>query len=388
MNKHILGLAVAFAISGPAFAVEEQAASFTESLQQGTAHTSLRYRYETVDQEGFTDDAELSAVRLRFNFKTQEYNNVSFFFEVDNLSEIWGTDYNSKRNGLTQFPVIADPLYTEMNQAYVSYTGINDTTIKYGRQRINLDNERFVGGVGWRQNEQTFDGVTIVNDSIKDLNIFYANIYNINTILGTNNSEGTNNILNVTYSGLPIGKITGYSYLLETMSDTYGVRLKGNQKVSGLKFAYEAEYATQETDDSASIDTDYYLLQASLGNKIFTGNFGYEVHTSDQGVSFQTPLGTNHAFNGWADKFLGVPADGLIDTFVGATVPAAGMKLKLIYHDFASEQGNTNYGTELDFVAIKKYSKTYSVMFKYASYSADHYSQDTDKIWVMFNANF
>ena len=388
MKKNLLSLAVVAALSTGAYATEPATSSLTESIQQGISHVSLRYRYENVDQDGFSDNAESSSVRLRLNFETKKYNDFSFFVEADHLAEAWGTDFNSLANGDTQHPVIADPLYTEMNQAYVSYNGFDKTTIKYGRQRINLDNQRFIGGVGWRQNEQTYDGFTIVNTSIKDLTLVYANLYNVNTILDKNISAGHHHILNAKYDGSGLGSISGYAYLLENITDTYGLRLTGKQKMGELNWGYEAEFATQETDNTASINTDYYHFSTTLGNNSITGQLGYEVHTADQGVAFQTPLGTNHAFNGWADKFLGTPADGLEDLYVGAIIPAAGMNFKLFYHDFSANKGNTNYGTELDFVAVKKFAKNYAVTFKYASYSADSFSKDTDKLWVMLTADF
>ena len=394
MKKSMICIAVASILSVPVYAADEaqdtsnQVSNIAQAFSEGDAHVALRYRYENVDQASLADTADLSAVRFRLNFQTKSVSDFSAFFEADHLAQVWDTDYNSKLNGNTAFPVIADPMYTEMNQAYISYTGIKNTTVKYGRQRINLDNQRFVGGVGWRQNEQTYDGVTIVNTGIKDTTIVFASLYNVNNILGGNLSKGQHNILNVTYKGLGIGAITGYGYLLENISDTYGIRLKGSQKVSKMDLGYELEYATQETDNTASISTDYYLLEASLGNKSFTGKVGYEVHTAKNGVSFQTPLGTNHKFNGWADKFLAIQGDGMEDTYFGAIIPFSGMKLSAFYHDFAAENSSRNFGTEFDIALSKKFNKTYGLLLKYASYSAKDFSSDTDKLWIQFTANF
>ncbi len=394
MKKSMICIAVASILSVPVYAADEaqdtsnQVSNIAQAFSEGDAHVALRYRYENVDQASLADTADLSAVRFRLNFQTKSVSDFSAFFEADHLAQVWDTDYNSKLNGNTAFPVIADPMYTEMNQAYISYTGIKNTTVKYGRQRINLDNQRFVGGVGWRQNEQTYDGVTIVNTGIKDTTVVFASLYNVNNILGGNLSKGQHNILNVTYKGLGIGAITGYGYLLENISDTYGIRLKGSQKVSKMDLGYELEYATQETDNTASISTDYYLLEASLGNKSFTGKVGYEVHTAKNGVSFQTPLGTNHKFNGWADKFLAIQGDGMEDTYFGAIIPFSGMKLSAFYHDFAAENSSRNFGTEFDIALSKKFNKTYGLLLKYASYSAKDFSSDTDKLWIQFTANF
>lgn len=390
MNKKLLGATICALLSTPSFADDnqQQGVSIAQAVEQGVAHLALRYRYENVDQTGFTDNAELSSARIRLNYKTADYNHFSTFFEMDSLNDVWNTDYNSKLNGNTAFPVIADPLYTELNQAYISYNGIKDTTIKYGRQRINLDNQRFVGGVGWRQNEQTYDGVTVVNSSIKNTTIVFASLYNVNNILGKNLSEGQHNIINVTYKNATIGNITGYGYLLEDISDTYGLRIKGKQKFNKFNWGYELEYATQETNNTASISNDYYLIESSVGNKSFTGKVGYEVHTGKNGVAFQTPLGTNHKFNGWADKFLAVQGDGLEDLYVGAIVPFSGMKLAAFYHDFSAENSSRNFGTEFDVALSKKFHKNYGLLLKYASYSADEFSTDTNKLWLQFTANF
>jgi hypothetical protein len=49
---------------------------------------------------------------------------------------------------------IADPQTLGLNRLQVQYA-TKALTVTLGRQRINLDDQRFVGSVGWRQNEQT-----------------------------------------------------------------------------------------------------------------------------------------------------------------------------------------------------------------------------------------
>ena len=60
----------------------------------------------------------------------------------------------------TAFSVVADPENIELNRLQLQYKG-KAVTVTVGRQRINLDDQRFVGAVGWRQNEQTFDAARI-----------------------------------------------------------------------------------------------------------------------------------------------------------------------------------------------------------------------------------
>lgn len=386
MRYSALSAAVLLATMGASYAANHD--SLGEALRASQTDLSLRYRYEYVDQDGFNDSAEASTARLRLTFKSGDWKGFSVLTEFDHLAEVWETDYNDKLNGKTAYPVIADPLYTEVNQAYISYKGFKNTEIRYGRQRILLDNQRFVGGVGWRQNEQTYDGVVLVNKSLPDTTVIFASLYNVNNILGKDLTDGQHNILNVKYEGLKNIAVTGYAYLLENISDTYGVRLTGNTEAFAKGFDYTIEYATQSTDTSPSADTDYYLLEGKFHLDGFSLTIGNEVHTTDNGTAFQTPLGTNHAFNGWADKFLTVPGTGLNDIYVGVGSQLLGNKVVLTYHTFSADTGSDDYGTEWDLAISRPIAKNQTLLFKFASYSADTFSTDTDKFWVQWTAKF
>lgn len=386
MKYSLLAMAITFATSGIAYAGNTN--TLGDALRNGSTKLSLRYRYENVDQDGFSETAEASTARIRLTFKSDTWKNFSVLTEFDHLFEVWETDYNDKLNGKTSYPVIADPLYTEVNQAYVAYTGFKNTVIRYGRQRILLDNQRFVGGVGWRQNEQTYDGVVIINQSLPDTTVTFASVYNVNNILGKDLTDGQHNLLNVNYKGFKNVAVTGYAYLLEDISDTYGLRVTGKTDAVAKGLSYTVEYANQSTNTGPSADTSYYLLKGALNFDQFSLTIGDEVHTADNGVAFQTPLGTNHAFNGWADKFLTVPGTGLEDIYVGIGTKFVGNKIRLTYHTFSAETGGNDYGTEWDLAIKRPLGKNQALLFKLASYSADGFATDTNKFWVQWTANF
>ncbi|MGB1092569.1 MAG: hypothetical protein ACPGYX_10615, partial [Oceanobacter sp.] len=113
---------------------------------------------------------------------------------------------------------------------------------------------------------------------------------------------------------------------------------------------------------------------------------------SDDGAySFQTPLATKHAFNGWADMFLATPASGLQDTYVKAVTKVAGVKLLGMYHDYSSDEGGIDFGSEINLLAAYKIDKNFTVGAKMAKYSAgddDSGKVDTDKLWVWASAKF
>lgn len=109
-------------------------------------------------------------MRLRLGYLTPEFHGLQVYAEYEgNLS--MQDNYNSLRNGKTNYEVVADPQEQELNQFWLSYKGIPDTLIKGGRQMITLDNQRFIGNKGWRQMQQTFDSVVIRNQSIKNLTL-------------------------------------------------------------------------------------------------------------------------------------------------------------------------------------------------------------------------
>jgi hypothetical protein len=307
--------------------------------------------------------------------------------------------------------VIADPEITEVNQAYLAYTGFDKTTMLAGRVALNMNNQRFVGTVGWRQNDQTWDMTGIINSSIPDLTLTAAYVWNVNRIFGNDHPFGdldTNTIImDAKYTGLPIGNVTAYGLIIDLndapvfglSSKTFGVRFDGKYKAEGsnLTFLYEAEFANQTdyASNPTNYSADYWHLSAGLSASGLTGKVGFEKLGSDNNgtVAFQTPLATLHKFNGWADKFLGTPAGGLEDLFASLSYkvqgdgPMKGLKFDAIYHDFSAATGGS-YGTEIDFQVSKKISKNYYAGLKFADYNAKGFATDTQKIWFTLGANF
>ncbi|MDX8379508.1 MAG: hypothetical protein R8K48_05620 [Gallionella sp.] len=408
-NRKLLSTLIAFA----ALAIAQQATaadSFTDALTGGKTSVNMRIRYEGVQQGNAALNATAATARLRLGYETAKFNGFSARVEAATVKDMGNQRYNSKANGMTTYSVIADPQATYVNQAYLAYTGITGTTLKWGRQRLILDNARFIGNVGWRQNEQTFNAFTAVNKSLPDTKITLGYITNVHRIftnkaLATAGAAAGNHkmkspIINVNYKGLPFGELVGYGYFLDystpsanfgNSSKTYGLRFKGNTALSGNKFLYTAEYAVQSNYKSnpKTFNTHYALLELGMSNKIGIFKAGYEVLGSNGTQAFSTPLATLHAFNGWADMFLATPATGLKDAYVSAGTTLAGVKLAAIYHDFTADSGSAKYGKELDFLAVKKIDKNYLVGFKYGNFTSRNVAYvNTRKLWLWGQVNF
>ncbi len=387
IKKSALSMAVAMAaVSAPSMAVE----TITEALKEGEVKLSFRMRYEEVDVDG--SDVDLTSLKTRLTYKSAAYEGFSGLIEVDDVTHIGDDDGG-----------VADPEGTEVNQAYLSYT-FSDTTVKYGRQRILLDNQRFVGGVGFRQNEQTYDGLTVVNKSLPDTTLFAAHIDNVNRIFGEDDARGDHEndtyLFNAKYEGFKAGALTAYAYLIDNedaaafSTDTYGIRFAGKTG----DFGYALEYATQsDADDNPnSYDADYVLAEGSYKIGDVTLKAGYEVlGADDTDGQFITPLATLHKFQGWNDKFLGGGTGnitgGIEDMYFSASTKLAGVKLSVVYHSLESDDsgasGMDDLGSELGFVVAKKFGPV-GLSLKYSDYSADDYSVDTDKLWLTASASF
>jgi len=396
MKVRALTLAIIAGLASSAVAADTVDPLKKAFIDDSAVKVQFRLRFEQADVDT-VDKQDQTTIRTRLNYKTGDIYN---FFALAEVDDVRSTDNE---------PLIADYEYTQINQAFIGYKAPAETLLKYGRQRILLDNQRFVGGVGFRQNEQTYDAFSVKNTAIENLTAYYSYVNNVNRIFpeGSGKESHTNetSLLNLNYKAGDIANITGYAYLIDNTNvaafstDTYGVRATGKLKLDAIKLSYEAEYAQQSEggDNPTKYTANYYKLGAGIGFDAFGAKVGYEVLGSDDGAAgFITPLATLHAFNGWTDKFLfggkGNWENGIVDTHVILTAKLAGLKLLAKYHKFESDYGDIDMGKEWGVAATYPFAKHYSVGVKYASFSgADAgygFSNDTDKLWLTLQAKY
>jgi hypothetical protein len=364
----------------------------------------FRLRYEYGDQDPL-DESHAGTLRGRIGILSGKVAGFQAFAEYEGTVAADRNSYQAASvHGTGQGKtIIADPESHELNRAWLSWSGA-DSMIKGGRQRIILDNARFVGNVGWRQNEQTYDAVTLTNNSIDELKLFYSYLWHTQRIFGSGTPalagqtdfDGSTHLANLAYSGLSNTTIATYAYFMDLENDaghansnnTYGAYIKGTVPMESVSLAYLAEYAYQTDggDSPLSYNANYYHLNASAtAAKKHTVGAGYESLES----GFRTPLATLHKFNGFADKFLVTPPDGLADAYVfaGTKLPSD-VGLKVAYHWFGSEGGSLEYGSEADVVLTKSVTENVSLLGKYAHYFADDFATDTQRFSVEMNVKF
>jgi len=415
-KKSLVASSASLALASFVGAAALPAVAGDQFLSADGFYGDVRYRFENVEQDGIANDAEASTLRTRLGFKTGVASGFQGLVEVENVSRVGSDNYDDKHNGQTAYPVVVDAADgTEVNQLWVSYTGIQDTLIRVGRQGINLDNQRFVGTVGFRQNDQTFDSVLITNSSIENLSLAFAEVKQVNTIHGDDVAAGeldtTTRVINAKYKVSDSLSVTGYGLWIDLddaatlSSETYGVRVTGSTPLNDeWKLAYEAEFAEQSDyeNNPASYDVSYYHLAPALKWKSLTLQVGLESLEGNGSNAFQTPLATGHKFNGWADKFLSTPVNGLEDMYAKVAYVIKGQnnlldntKLVAVYHEFDAENTGASYGDELDLLIAHPIStanlpgiKGASVSLKYADYNADSHSVDTTKWWLTTQFKF
>lgn len=206
-------------------------------------------------------------------------------------------------------------------------------------------------------------------------------------------------------------KLAAYAYLLEFdnaeafSTNTYGLRANGAVPVNeSVKAIYAAEYAHQNDAgyNAANISAGYFL--GELGAKFaFKGpvnslllKASYELLEGNGGADrFVTILSTNHAFQGWADRFLVTPGDGIEDIYFTAIAQAFGAKFVAVYHDLSSDRNSYDYGSEIDLLATKTFKEHYTVGLKYSDYNADQNefntgatAADVSKFWAFFQFKY
>lgn len=368
----------------------QQAQNAAEALQYGKVDLSLRYRSEWVQQQGLDENALANTLRTRFAYQSGAYQGFRLALEVDNVSSIGGQSYNSTINGNTSHPVVADPTATTLNLAALSWQRDN-MTVSVGRHRINHDDQRFVGGVGWRQNKQTFDGYRLQYRPASKLRLDYSFVTNVNRIFSdkspAGNLRGKLHLLHGQYQLAEDQQLSGFGYFIDfdqaiaLSTQTLGLSYQGRLAALYLRASYaiQQDYGDNRKDYSA----DYYQFEVSGKLRHLNYKVGIESLGSDKGRAFITPLGTLHKFQGFADKFLNTPATGVEDLYLGVGTSVKGIGLNLTWHRFSSETSDIDYGNEWDLSAAYQVNPTLNLLIKYASYEADEYATDTDKLWLM-----
>jgi hypothetical protein len=374
-------------------------------LEAGTPMADLRARFEAVDDKSKTVNARAYTLRTRLGYETASWNGLNVLAELDQIWDVGGP-FNSTRNGRILYPTVADPAMTALNRLQLTYKSAFDTKFVIGRQRILLADQRFVGNAGWRQHEQTFDAVTVTNESVPHLSLSYSYVDRVNRVYGSASpwpSSGPAgafhcdcHILDAVYSGVPSLKLEAFGLLLaldqrhgplnamiatsKLSTATIGLRADeqiviGDDLTAKALVAYA--HQTGYRNNPVRVDLGYWRGEASLDYAGLAVTVGYESMQGNGTLGFSTPLATTHAFDGWADLFLTTPANGLDNLYfkgsyaaksVASLLHIDAVTATLVHRDFSADRTGIGIGSEWYGALELGVDRHASVLLQYANY--------------------
>ena len=378
------------------------------AAQTVTPLAEVRLRYEHADQDGLPNGADAGTARVRSGLAIADGRWSALAEAQANLAIVH--DYFDGVHPDATRPLVGDPQSIGLYRAQVQYRAPT-ASVTVGRQRIALDDERFVGVAAIRNNGQTFDAVRTEWSPLRGVKADVTYARAVRTVWGIDGNgarpgsiAGDNVFANLGYA-TPVGTLTGFAYLVDQdaaavqnfrlSSQTYGVRLAGARQWGGTKLAYQASWARQSDwhRNPNRFVAHYWLADVSLAAAGPRVGAGYEVLGASDGrpfTSVQTPLGAVFKFNGWAEKFTPKPADGLRDLYASGgwswkqVGPARAVTIQAIWHRFESDRLVRHYGDELDLLAQAGFGRT-TASVRYADYRADRFATDTRKLWLQLD---
>ena len=371
------------------------------ALSGGDWRGQMRYRLENVDIDGPLRTATASTLRTRLGFETNTALPIGALVEVEDVHALGAEKFNSTTNGRNDYAVVADPDSTELNQAYLTARG-RGMRANVGRQTLSFDGERFIGSVDFRQNQQTYDSVFAQGSLSNGSQLTYAYLWQVNRFLGDDHPLGNldmrTHAVNFAFPRLNGDRFVAYTYLLEfdeltaASTKTFGASYDGGIDVGARKFLYRAEYAYQSDYADNPHSASVWYANAELGIRFvaqWVVTAGVEVLNGDGAAAFQTPLATLHKFNGFADIFAGAtPPGGLQDRYLRLYAPILGTRLTVTAHDFRDDDGDRDYGREIDAELNWRIDSHWLIGLKYADYRDDTFAADTRKGWLWVQADF
>ena len=374
----------------------------------------IRARFESVD-DGNNATANAQAFTARTKLKATgnllEIPGLSASVGIISVNNFGGHKYNwngtAYNDGTKPYSVVMDPQKAIISNAEINYKTCN-TLVHAGRGQVNLDNQRFIGTVGWRQLERSYDSIFVANSAIPNLSLLAAWVYGFQGVKDIPTQDTNSILLHAAYDVNPNIKVTAYDYMIANAHDTYGLALTGKVNLGPIiKYRLEAAKQKDPTQtihgaNKPHVDADYFNVDLGtvINGVILGANYEFLSGQDTHGkTAFNPMLGTNHKFNGWADKFYvaSVPLTGLKDANVRLGYKAPGFgKLLAVYHNFTGDttmNGQDDLGSEIDVAYANKVPgyNNLKYLIKYADYSkgtVNGYTNDVKKGWIQLDYKF
>lgn len=403
---------------------QDAAPTISEAVGAGHLILEVRARYENVDQANLANQANAETVRTRLGWETGAWHKIKGLVEFEDVRELGPQDYNvaipgpggASLNGKTAYPIVNDPDVTELNRLQLAWAPNDMVSTTLGRQRILLDDQRFVGNVGWRQDEQTFDAIR-ADFAYGRFKATYAYVDKVNRIFGqARDWDSDSHLFNATWSPAEAFRLEGFVYALDFSNSaanstiTTGAKATGKTWAGLVQLAYGATFANQKDyrNNPASFSLDYYEADVAGTYDIWTAKLGYEQLNGNGTIGFSTPLATTHGFQGWADAFATAggnktDVDGLKDLSLSLVAQPrfkftywSNTQITVTYHDFNAQRTGADLASEWDAQITAALTPKLTFLVKYADFSREAVvpagttiaPPDRRKAWVSLEYKF
>lgn len=376
------------------------AARADDNTYVSTPYIGLRYRDSTLHQDNLTDTGHAHTLRLQLGYLWALTPHFAAYAEGTKVSPLFGRQYNDTTGRRTPYPAEPDPRSTELSSAWLGYDN-GQFGIRAGRQYLNLDDKRFFSSNAWRQNPQSFDGVTSYLKLASGTTLGYDWIGQVNRTVGADFPDINQRrwkldgqLLHVDQV-LPLGSLTAYGYFIKNLTlpansvRTEGARWTGKLPLQegATKLSWTLEGAHQYSYDNnpAHFSLPYHLFELGYGLSAFSARVGEESLGGNGHTAFNIAYGSGHSFDGWVGVF-SIPAHGLQDRYGGfiGNLPWHNLTWQLTYHDFQPVTGSgARYGDEIDAGVRANLDAHFSLELQYGDYHADSFSVNQRKLWLL-----
>jgi hypothetical protein len=358
-----------------------------QGLAAGQPWMELRPRWNHIEEGDKPATASGGTVRALAGWRWAPVEGVRVAVEGIYAGH-WGRDdFNDNPADIpvSPYPLLPDPRHAGVNRAYVEINALDGFMARLGRQRVAMDNQRWVSDNDFRQIPQLFDGATLEYTGLASARLtagYYAQLRS--TSGETDDIRLT--VLNAAWNPVPGHALAAFAYFHDQpgtapftgFSDesyrVYGVRAEGVIARWGeIEAPYVVELARQRpyADGDARIDARYWRLGAGFASARWTLRGDYEVRGSNGGVyGLQIPLTDFYGFNGWTLKWFTAPREGLRDGWLTGRWSLGAFTLYGELHRFKSDFGSLDFGREADLGATWEIRPNAVLRLQHARYDS------------------
>jgi hypothetical protein len=372
-----------------------------QALAGGSAWVELRPRWNHIEESDKPENASGGTVRAVAGWRSAPWHGLRVALEGIHADH-WGAKrFNDDPADIpiSPYPLLPDPRHTGLNRAYVEFTGEEGVTARLGRQRVALDNQRWVSDNDFRQVPQLFDGVTLEYAGIASTRLTAGYYRQLRSTSGETDDVRLT-VANAAWNPRPGHTLGAFAYfhdqpatapftgLPDESYRVYGVRAEGvAARFEAMEVPYIVELARQRpyAGGDSRIDARYWRVGAGLSTQRWTVRADYEVRGSNDGLyGLQIPLTDFYAFNGWTLKWFTVAREGLRDGWITGRLAVGKLTLYAEAHRFRSDFGSLDFGRELDAGATWEILPNAVLRLQHARYDSgsDRDYADIRKTWL------